>query len=143
MTGIPGCGTNASGGERGFSLIEAIVAAGLIAGACAALAQMLTMSIARNMSARSLSAAIIIAAEKMEQLREVPWDAAAGGVDYVDQSGRLIGSGSTVPPDALYVRRWDVAPLPSRADVLACRVVVTRGQRETARLFTLRARRSP
>jgi hypothetical protein len=85
-----------------------------------------------------------MAAEKMEELRELPWEAITGGVDYVDQSGRQVGSGGgPMPSDVFYERRWEVAPLQSRVDVLACRVVVTRGDREAARLFTLRTRRLP
>jgi len=45
-----------------------------------------------------------------------------GCVDYVDASGRWIGSGATIPADAVYVRRWAVLPL--TADPTHTRVLV-------------------
>jgi len=36
-----------------------------------------------------------------------------GCVDYLDASGRWIGSGTTAPADAVYLRRWAVLPLAS------------------------------
>ena len=130
--------------EDGFSLLEAVVAAGLIAGACAALAQLLAVSIANNVSARSASVAAVLAAQKMEQLREGPWETAGGGIDYVGESGDVLGRGATMPPAAAYVRRWRADPLPAGADVLVLQVTVaTRQGRDAARLLTLRARKTP
>jgi hypothetical protein len=36
-----------------------------------------------------------------------------GCVDYLDASGRWIGSGTTVPTQAVYLRRWAILPLAS------------------------------
>ena len=133
-----------SGGEEGFSLLEAVVAAGLVAGACAALAQLLAMSIANNVSARSASVAAVLAAQKMEQLREGPWEVAGGGIDYVAETGDVLGRDATMPPAAAYVRRWTSDPLPASGDVLVVHVTVATTQgRDVARLVTLRARKTP
>ena len=51
----------------------------MVAGAFAALAQVLAMSIANNVSARSGSAAAVLAVQKMEQLRALPWGSLASG----------------------------------------------------------------
>jgi hypothetical protein len=83
-----------------------------------------------------------------------------GYVDFLDAAGRWVGSGTTPPPAAVFVRRWSVEPLPAEADaVLMLQVLVTRvgpersvalaaGERRTplagdARLATLSARRLP
>jgi len=48
-----------------------------------------------------------------------------GFVDYLDESGRWIGAGSTPPPQAVYVRRWSIEPLPADpADSIALQVLV-------------------
>jgi hypothetical protein len=36
-----------------------------------------------------------------------------GYVDYLDRYGRSLGGGADVPPNAVYVRRWSVEPLPT------------------------------
>jgi type II secretory pathway pseudopilin PulG len=41
-----------------------------------------------------------------------------GYVDYLDPNGRWAGRGTTVPPSAVYVRRWAVQPHPNDADNL-------------------------
>lgn len=144
--------------ERGFSLIEAVVAAGMVAGALAALAQVLALSIGNNVSARSGSAAMVLAGQKMEELRAMRWDEAgagaspgdtlsgnvAGYVDYVDQSGHVLGGGDTAPAGTVYIRRWSVVPLPASPGALLLQVRVTKpGRDDAARLVTVRSRRTP
>src|SRR6185436_8102833 len=52
-----------------------------------------------------------------------------GYVDYVDGFGRIIGGGTTVPAEAIYVRRWSVEPLPTNPnDTVILQVVVTRSR---------------
>jgi type II secretory pathway pseudopilin PulG len=65
--------------ERGFSLLEALIASGLMAGALAALGQMFAISVANNRSARAASYATVLAQQKMEQLRALTW-----GFDVLD-----------------------------------------------------------
>lgn len=144
--------------EDGFSLIEAVVAAGIVAGALAALAQMLAMSIANNASARSGSAAMVLAGQKMEQLRARRWDDyspggspgetlsgnVAGYVDYVDQWGHILGEGATMPAGTMYIRRWSVVPLPASPGALVLQVLVARpGRDDAARLVSVRSRKMP
>ena len=82
----------------------------------------------------------------------------AGYVDYVDQFGRIIGGGTTVPAAAVYVRRWSIEPLPANpGNTLILQVAVTRFRkrgtadsedssarrlRDEARLTTIRTRKS-
>ena len=46
-------------------------------------------------------------------------------MDYLDESGRWIGTGSTPPPQTVYLRRWAIEPLPADpADSIALQVLV-------------------
>lgn len=50
-----------------------------------------------------------------------------GYVDYLDATGRWVGTGAAAPRDAVFARRWSVTPLAARpGDALVLRVVVTR-----------------
>ena len=127
--------------ERGFSLIEVMIAAGMVAGAFAALAQVFAMSIASNVSARSGSAATVLAAQKMEQLRALPWGARAPGVDYLDPAGTVLGEGGASPPGAVYARRWSVE-LAGEGNEIVLKVRVTGGNNASG-LVTIRTRQAP
>ena len=70
--------------DDGFSLVEAIVAAGLMAGALASLGQMLAISVANNRSARVRSDATVLAQQKMEQLRGLTWSVGVSGLPISD-----------------------------------------------------------
>ncbi len=144
--------------ERGFSLLEAVIAAALVAGAFAALAEMYTLSLAGTAAARGASSAVVMAAQKMEELRQLGWDDvalgtggsvaedASGYVDYRDQSGAVVGSGGEAPPGALFVRRWSIGPVGADADALMFDVLVRPLRNidvKPARLTTLRTRRTP
>jgi type II secretory pathway pseudopilin PulG len=134
--------------DHGFSLLEAVIAAGMVAGAFAALAQVLAISIASNVSARSGSAATVLAVQKLEQLRAVPWGALTpggtlgGDIDYLDLAGNVLAEGGARPPGTVYVRRWSVQPAAGGAEGLALQVRVTGGNND-ARLVTIRTRRAP
>jgi type II secretory pathway pseudopilin PulG len=182
--------------ESGFSLIETMVATGLLAGAVVVLGQMFAIAMADTTSARTGTFAAVLAEQKMEQLRGLTWgfdiiglpltdtasnialpiQSAAGGpglspspsdslrsnvdgyVDYIDQFGRIIGGGTTVPGATVYIRRWSVEPLPTNPNnTVILQVVVTRSRnrgtadsevgstrrlRDEARLMTVKTRKS-
>src|SRR5262249_46454513 len=47
-----------------------------------------------------------------------------GYVDYLDGPGRWVGVGTTTPASAVYLRRWNIAPLPGDpANTVLIRVV--------------------
>jgi type II secretory pathway pseudopilin PulG len=72
------------GDDRGFSLLEALIASGLLAGALAALGQMFAISVANNRSARAASYATVLAQQKMEQLRGLTWGFDVLGLPITD-----------------------------------------------------------
>jgi hypothetical protein len=56
----------------------------------------------------------------------------AGYVDYLDKHGAWTGTGAAPPPAAVFIRRWNVARLPSSpSDSLVFRVLVTTVVRDT------------
>ena len=96
--------------NRGFSLIEVLVATTLTTVATVGLAQLAVMSVRLNHTARSSSLASALASRKMEQLRALAWtlDAAGNPVSdvatdtAVDPESPSGGTGLTPsPPDAL------------------------------------------
>jgi type II secretory pathway pseudopilin PulG len=59
--------------ESGFSLIEVLLATGLMAFALVSLAQLFALSTRNNVSARYSTLASMLAEQKMEQLRALTW----------------------------------------------------------------------
>jgi type II secretory pathway pseudopilin PulG len=70
--------------EGGFSLLETVIAIGLMAGAITALVQMFAISVANNTSARDGSYATVLAGQKMEQLRGLTWGFDIFGLPVAD-----------------------------------------------------------
>ncbi len=122
---------------RGVSLLEVIVAVGLLSGAVAGLAQLVAIAVRANLGARATTVSVVLATQKMEQLRARP-DAdrsPPGGSllddlpdfsDFFDGSGRPLPAGSGQPAAAFFVRRWSIQPLasdPGQSRVLEVRVL--------------------
>ena len=108
--------------ERGFSLLEALVAVSVVAVALTTLTQLVAISIHAGARARRSSIASVLAQEKIEALWShgpglVPQPAISldvntpGLCDFLDEHGRSLGTGSTPPAGAVYVRRWSITPV--------------------------------
>ena len=116
--------------QDGTTLVEAIIAIGLLAGAVVGLAALSSVAIRQVAHANERTMAMLLARQKLEALsREAPglepsaadaWSVdSPGHVEYLDAHGRPIGARRGV-----YVRRWAVAPLPADANLLAIQVDV-------------------
>lgn len=70
--------------DRGFSLVEVLVAGSLTTIATLALAQLATGSVRVNQIARSTTVATVLAIQKMEQLRALTWAIDAAGLPQSD-----------------------------------------------------------
>lgn len=58
----------------------------------------------------------------------------AGFVDFLDGGGAWVGTGSTPPATAVYIRRWSIQPLPTNPNnTLVIQVLVTPVTSEAAR----------
>lgn len=132
--------------ERGFSLIEVLVATTIVVVALAGLAQLFGIAIAANQRAKSRTAATILAQEKIEELTAIDGDVLPGA-DFIDATGRLLGSGTLPPPGTVYVRRWTVEPYPAVPAISILQVRVTllhhRAGGETARIVSVKTSRMP
>jgi hypothetical protein len=50
-----------------------------------------------------------------------------GYVDYIDQFGNILGTGTSPQPKTVYIRRWSIDPLPTNPNnTLVIQVMVTR-----------------
>ena len=115
--------------QRGFSLIETILATSLIAVALVSLAQFVAASSHTGAVARARAATTLMAEQKMEQIRALPWATLASTsdavIDYLDASGHERCPQAMTPcGDAVYIRRWSATPAPSMAGVLIIQVDV-------------------
>ena len=117
--------------ERGTTLVEAIIAIGILAGAVVVLAGLSSVAVRTTALARERSVATLLALQKMEAVcldigMSTPSPANAwavdtpGYVEYLDQHGNLLGGRA----GGVYVRRWSIAPLPLDANLLAVQVTV-------------------
>jgi len=81
--------------ERGFSILEVLMATTILTVGLAALAQLFAISTRANFSAKTTSTAAILAQQKMEQLRALTWGFDVLGLPLSDYS-----SDTTVIPEA-------------------------------------------
>jgi Tfp pilus assembly protein PilV len=108
--------------DRGFSLIEALIAGGLLAAGILALGELLVVSSRAAMAARQMTFAATLAAGKVEELRARQRPAGEGGRERLGE----------------YTRTWQVAP--AGASAVLIRVSVEPGG---VRLAMLDARLGP
>jgi type II secretory pathway pseudopilin PulG len=78
--------------ERGFSLIETLVAIALLIVMAISLAQLFATGQQANDRARVFSVASVLAAEKMEQLRSLSWSIDTAGIPSSDNSADVTSS---------------------------------------------------
>jgi hypothetical protein len=136
--------------ERGSTLVEALVATLVLATGLLAMAQLVSIATANNLTAQTGTVTTILAEQKLEELRALTWgfdragtpvgDAGLqpspltalqqntpGYVDHVDALGAIVGRGAQPPADAVYSRRWSIEPLAANpGDALLIQVLVTR-----------------
>jgi prepilin-type N-terminal cleavage/methylation domain-containing protein len=136
--------------QRGFSLVETIVATSLVAVALVTLAQFVGAGVQRGTAARARSATTLMAEQKMEQIRALPWAAIAvmppNATDFLDAAGNERCDGASAPcGDAVYVRKWSATQASFSNGVLIIEVdvgLVGKGHGSTM-LVTARARMTP
>jgi prepilin-type N-terminal cleavage/methylation domain-containing protein len=159
--------------NRGFTLVEVVIAIGLLTMVSLGVAQLFAASTRANLSARTGTSTTTMAEQKMEQIRSLTWgfDTAGQGLpvsdtttnlavypftssgtglnptpadsleqnvtgcfDYVNSAGAWVGTGTTPPGTAAYLRRWAITPLPTNPNnTLVIQVLVTPLANEQAR----------
>ena len=103
--------------QRGFTLIECLIACAVLATALLSIGHLSAMAIARVADARNRTLGTALAVAKLEELRTAA--APAAGADVVDGMGQPMQQGSL----AGFERRWSAAPITPDAQILS--VVVT------------------
>ena len=106
------CDMHKTTGDRGFSLIETVVACGLLATALLSVGHLSTAALNMLMDARTRTEATMLAVSKLEELRSSVAPIAGG--DLVDARGQ--------PPRGvvshLFERRWTVSAVSPDARIL-------------------------
>src|SRR5689334_7273558 len=90
-----GKGAPAYKNDRGFSLVEVLIATALLAMSLTALAQLFAISVKNNAVAKNGTFTQILAAQKMEQLRGLTW-----GFDTLGLPVSDVATDTTVSPEA-------------------------------------------
>lgn len=133
--------------RNGFTVIEVLVAAGLVAATLVGLAHLVAVGAQRSAASRRSAGALAAAHGKLEELRAAPWTFASDGgrvngvalstsppdsldrdsvgfVDYLDAFGQTLPA-SSGEPELEFVRRWSINPLATGdLDTLILRVCV-------------------
>jgi Tfp pilus assembly protein PilV len=117
--------------DGGFTLVEACIASLILSIGIASVFQLLLLGAASTRAAGDATRAAVIAAQKLEELRSLPWPLMTDGDDR---------TGS-------FVRTWSVEPMAADpTGTVAMRIVVERaggGPAGTAVLYALRTRIAP
>lgn len=129
---------------RGFSLVETVVAIGLLVGALVTLAQIIAGGVLTTARARFRTVATVVAQTQMEQLRgEATLEDTAAGVVHLDGSGAAVCR-APIPCDAaVFSVRWSVGAVGVAPAMLLIRIAVTHAHRNygEVRAFGIRPRR--
>lgn len=134
---------HASPSHRGFTLLETLIATGLLVTALAGLAQLFALSLRLTRDSGQFGAALVAAEDKLESLRALRFGYDEAGtpvtdprlapaatsalsmdtdpwVDWVDAGGVPVAA-----PEAAFVRRWRITALGSdEPDAIAIEVCV-------------------
>lgn len=134
---------HASPSHRGFTLLETLIATGLLVTALAGLAQLFALSLRLTRDAGHFGAALVAAEDKLESLRALRFGYDEAGtpvtdprlapaapsalsidtdpwVDWVDAGGVAVAAA-----EAAFVRRWRITALgPGEPDAIAIEVCV-------------------
>ena len=112
--------------EQGSSLVEALVATLILTTGVVTMAGLLASATATNLAARHNTVAMILAEQKLEQLRaEIHMGGTSvqaspasaleqntlGFVDHVGSDGTIVGSNTQPLQWAVFTRRWSIEPV--------------------------------
>ena len=115
--------------DRGFSLVETLVASSILATALLSLAQLLTLAAAANDAAGRLTHATLLAIQKVEDLR-------------ASSASALEGNGGDSPAAGI-TRAWSISALASDPEHIVVIEIVVRTRGSATRMVALRTRDVP
>jgi len=92
-------------GNRGFTLIEILVAVFLLVAALLGVISTTVIVIQSNSLSKAMTTATTLARDRMEQLKNTGYAALAGGTDYAKMDSTVQ---TTSTADSIYTRVWSV-----------------------------------
>jgi Tfp pilus assembly protein PilV len=116
--------------EQGSSLVEALVAAVILSTGVAAMAQLLAVATATNQASRQSTVAMIVAAQKLEELRTLPLQL----LQPSPPSSLQQNTAGYVDRFGIYTRRWSIEPIstdPDSAVIIQVLVIATSSESST------------
>jgi hypothetical protein len=136
-------------------LVEVVIAAALLAAVCLSLPPAFAAAVRANRAAADVTFTLVLAAQKIEELRSQPFPDAPGVAEFsdvLDAKGNPVETLWQVPA---YARTWRTEPLPAAPGQTIVITVIVAPYRYAARdvtdmatpgasrLVTLRTRRAP
>jgi Tfp pilus assembly protein PilV len=115
----------ALGDTRGFSLLDALIAAAILASALLALAQVIAFAIKMTAAAGRMTTATLLASQKVEELRAGSWAELQSGTDS---------------PAAGFTRTWTVTPLAADPDYVTVLEIIVRAPGGQTRMVALKTK---
>ena len=109
----------------GFSLLDALIAAAILASALLALAQLIAFEVKATATAGRTTDAALLASQKVEELRAGSWSELRSGADS---------------PAAGFTRTWTVTPLAADPDYVAVLEVLVRAPGGQTRIVGLKTK---
>ena len=109
----------------GFSLLDALIAAAILAAALLSLAQLIAFAIKTTAAAGRMTEAALLASQKVEELRAASWGELQSGTDS---------------PAAGFTRAWTVLPLAADPDYVAVLEVFVRAPGRQTRMVALKTK---
>ena len=110
---------------RGFSLLDALIAAAILASALLSLAQLTAFAVKTTAAAGRMTDAALLASQKVEELRASAWGELQSGTDS---------------PLAGFTRAWTVTPLGADPDYVAVLEVRVRAPGGQTRMVALKTK---
>jgi len=110
---------------RGFSLLDALIAAAILASALLSLAQLIAFAVKTTAAAGRMTDAALLASQKVEELRASAWGELQSGTDS---------------PLAGFTRAWTITPLGADLDYVAVLEVRVRAPGSQTRMVALKTK---
>jgi type II secretory pathway pseudopilin PulG len=112
--------------EMGLSLVEVLVSTCIVIVSIAGVANLFVVATRASVEARHATFGVVLAAQKMEELRAASLQAeAVDVVEFVDGQGAVL-LGDSGSPRAVYERRWTIDPFGAGTGLVVITITVRR-----------------